>query len=196
MVGFHQSYTAFTQHEHPADVAAFLDEVANDTSDSMRPNLFVKTPDILPTYLQAGDVSMFKMRAALAATGSPSWGMYAGYELLEHQALARGSQEYLFSEKFEIKVRNWDSPDSIAPYITKLNEIRRRHPALQRLPDVVVVVIDLRPSFEKSVRLDVNLISLGLQPGASWRDELDGTVCTLDGVPISDAKPARILVPV
>ena len=58
------------------------------------------------------------------------------------------------------------------------------------------VVIDLRPSFEKSVRLDVNLISLGLQPGASWRDELDGTVCTLDGVPISDAKPARILVPV
>jgi len=63
-------------------------------------------------------------------------------------------------------------------------------------PDVVVVVIDLRPSFEKSVRLDVNLISLGLQPGASWRDELDGTVCTLDGVPISDAKPARILVPV
>lgn len=217
MVGFHQSYTAFTQHEHPADVAAFLDEVANDTSDSMRPNLFVNTPDILPTYLQAGDVSMFKMRAALAATGSPSWGMYAGYELLEHQALARGSQEYLFSEKFEIKVRNWDSPDSIAPYITKLNEIRRRHPALQRLrnleivktdhlsivaftkitgPDVVVVVIDLRPSFEKSVRLDVNLISLGLQPGASWRDELDGTVCTLDGVPISDAKPARILVPV
>jgi starch synthase (maltosyl-transferring) len=108
----------------------------------MRPNFFVNTPDILHAYLQYGGPAAFKVRAVLAATSSPTWGVYAGYELFEHVAVKPGSEEYLDSEKYQIRVRDWDSAAAegrtLAPYLTRLNEVRRRHPALQLLRNVVI----------------------------------------------------------
>ena len=215
-VGFHQSYTYFTWREHADETAAYLDEVSNRTSDFMRPNFFVNTPDILPRYLQDGDESLFRARAVLAATGSPSWGMYAGYELMEHEAAGRGTEEYLHSEKYEIKVRDWDDPRSLVSFISRLNDVRRAHPALQRLRNVVVhgtdkagviafskrsgddavlVVVDLFPAFGKAVSVDIEPADLGLPPGAdlAMRDELDGVHCHAERVPLGNHSPARVL---
>jgi starch synthase (maltosyl-transferring) len=215
-VGFHQSYTYFSWREHADETAAYLDEVSNRTSDFMRPNFFVNTPDILPRYLQDGDESLFRGRAVLAATGSPSWGMYAGYELMEHESAGPSTEEYLHSEKYEIKVRDWDDPRSLVPFITRLNEVRRSHPALQRLrnlvvhstnkagviafskrsgDDAVLVVVDLFPAFGKAVAVDIEAEDLGLPPDTdlTMRDELDGVQCHVERVPLGNHSPARIL---
>jgi starch synthase (maltosyl-transferring) len=108
----------------------------------MRPNFFVNTQDILHEFLQYGGPPAFKIRAVLAATGSPSWGVYAGYELCERMALKPGSEEYLDSEKYQIRIRDWAAAEaegrSLAPYLTRINEIRREHPALQQLRDLTV----------------------------------------------------------
>jgi starch synthase (maltosyl-transferring) len=108
----------------------------------MRPNFFVNTPDILHAYLQYGGPAAFKVRAALAATGSPSWGVYAGYELFEHVAVKPGSEEYLDSEKYQIRIRDWAGAEgegrTLAPYLTRLNDLRRRHPALQLLRNITI----------------------------------------------------------
>ncbi|HEY0903486.1 MAG TPA: alpha-1,4-glucan--maltose-1-phosphate maltosyltransferase [Marmoricola sp.] len=141
-VGFHQSYTYFTWRNTRAELEAYLDEVAHETAHFMRPNFFVNTPDILHEFLQYGGPPAFKIRAVLAATGSPSWGVYAGYELCERVALKPGSEEYLDSEKYQIRVRDWETAEaegrSLAPYLTRLNELRRAHPALQQLRDLTV----------------------------------------------------------
>ena len=118
-------------------------EVSHETSHVMRPNFFVNTPDILHGFLQYGGPPAFKIRAALAATGSPSWGVYAGFELYEHIAVKPGSEEYLDSEKYQIRLRDWDegraeTGRTLAPYLTRLNEIRRAHPALQQLRNVTI----------------------------------------------------------
>jgi starch synthase (maltosyl-transferring) len=116
--------------------------VSHETSAVMRPNFFVNTPDILHAFLQYGGPAAFRIRAVLAAMGSPSWGVYAGYELFEHVAVRPGSEEYLDTEKFQIRIRDWEAAEAegrtLAPYITRLNEIRRQHPALQRLRNLVV----------------------------------------------------------
>jgi starch synthase (maltosyl-transferring) len=108
----------------------------------MRPNFFVNTPDILHEFLQYGGPPAFRIRAVLAATGSPSWGVYAGYELCERLAIKPGSEEYLDSEKYQIRIRDWQTAEaegrSLAPYLTRLNEIRRASPALQQLRDLTV----------------------------------------------------------
>ena len=215
-VGFHQSCTYFTWREHAGETAAYLEEVSNQSSDFMRPTFFVNTRDILPTHLQDGDGSLFRARAVLAATGSPSWGMYAGYELTEHEAARPGSQQYKHPETYEIKVRDWDDPTSLAPYIARINEVRRAHPALQRLrnltvhptdqagviafskrhgDDAVLVVIDLFPAFGKSVSVDIDPAALGLPEGTelSMRDALDGARCHVGWVPLGTHAPARIL---
>ena len=102
----------------------------------------MNTPDILHAYLQYGGPPAFKIRAAVAATGSPSWGVYAGFELYEHMALRPGTEDYLDSEKFQIRIRDWDAAErsgqTLAPYLTRLNEIRTAHPALQQLRNVTI----------------------------------------------------------
>ncbi len=142
MVGFHQSYTYFTWRNSRFEIEEYLREVSHETSHVMRPNFFVNTPDILHEYLQYGGHPAFKIRAALAATGSPSWGMYAGFELFEHVAVRPGSEEYLDSEKYQIRIRDWDRAEaegrSLAPYVAMLNRVRREHPALQQLRNVHV----------------------------------------------------------
>jgi len=141
-VGFHQSYTYFTWRTGKRELEDYLREVSSESDHLMRPNFFVNTPDILHAYLQYGGPAAFKIRAALAATGSPSWGVYAGFELFEHVAVKPGSEEYLDSEKYQIRIRDWDAADAegrtLAPYITRLNELRRAHPALQLLRNVTV----------------------------------------------------------
>ena len=141
-IGFHQSYTYFTWRTAKWEIEEYLREVSAETSHLMRPNFFVNTPDILHASLQYGGPAAFKVRAVLAATGSPSWGVYAGYELFEHVAVRPGSEEYLDSEKYQIRVRDWDAAEkegrTLAPYLTRLNEVRRAHPALQHLRNLVV----------------------------------------------------------
>ncbi|MGC5568991.1 alpha-1,4-glucan--maltose-1-phosphate maltosyltransferase, partial [Streptomyces sp. FR-108] len=108
-----------------------------DAASHMRPNFFVNTPDILPEFLQHGGRPAFEIRAVLAATLSPTWGMYAGYELYENTAARAGTEDYLDSEKYQLRPRDWESAEragtSLAPLIGSLNRIRRAHPALRRL---------------------------------------------------------------
>ncbi|GAA3805807.1 alpha-1,4-glucan--maltose-1-phosphate maltosyltransferase [Nocardioides panacisoli] len=141
-VGFHQSYTYFTWRNEKDELAEYLTEVSSESDHLMRPNFFVNTPDILPAFLQYGGPPAFKIRAVLASMGSPSWGVYAGYELYEHVAVRPGSEEYLDSEKYQIRIRDWAAAEkeghSLAPYLTRLNEIRRAHPALQLLRNLTV----------------------------------------------------------
>jgi starch synthase (maltosyl-transferring) len=145
-VGFQQSYTYFTWRNEKWELESYLRELAGPLSASMRPNLFVNTPDILSAYLQYGGPAAFAIRATLAATLAPSWGIYAGFELYEHVALRPGSEEYLDSEKYQYRPRDWQGAElagrSLAPYLTLLNTWRREHVALQRLRNLVFHVTD------------------------------------------------------
>ncbi|MEU4229654.1 alpha-1,4-glucan--maltose-1-phosphate maltosyltransferase [Nonomuraea sp. NPDC026600] len=136
-VGYHQSYTYFTWKNSKPDVEAYLSELAGRTSHFLRPNVFVNTPDILHEYLQQGGNPAFRIRAALAALASPTWGVYSGYELGENVPVRPGSEEYLDSEKYQYRPRDWAAAEragwSLAPFITHLNLFRRAHPALQEL---------------------------------------------------------------
>ncbi len=146
MVGFHQSYTYFTWRNTKWELETYLAELSHESSAMMRPNLFVNTPDILSEYLQYGGPAAFKVRAAIAATGSPSWGVYAGFELYEHVAVRPGSEEYLNSEKYQLRPRDWAAATTedrtLAPYLSRLNDIRRRHPCLHLLRNLTVHATD------------------------------------------------------
>jgi len=130
-VGFTQSYTYFTWRTAKWELEEYGRELV-DAAWHMRPNFFVNTPDILHGYLQYGGPPAFKIRAVLASMLSPAWGVYAGYEKYEHVAVRPGSEEYLDSEKYQYRPRDWsDAP--LAGYLGLLNDVRRRHPALQSL---------------------------------------------------------------
>lgn len=158
-------------------------------ADVFRPNLFVNTPDILHASLQYGGRAMFAIRAALAATMSPLWGVYSGYELYEHEAVKPGSEEYLNSEKYELRPRDFAgalaSGDSLEPFITLLNSIRREHPALQQLRnlhfhetgndkilaysksdpitgDTVLVIVNLDPEYAQETTVNLDMAVLGM----------------------------------
>ncbi len=135
-VGFQQSYTYFTWRNTKPELEEFFTSLSHETPASFRPNLFVNTPDILTEFLQFGGRPAYKIRAALAATASPTWGVYAGYELFEHVARP-GSEENIDNEKYEYKQRDWAAAEkaglSLAPYLTRLNLIRAAHPALRQL---------------------------------------------------------------
>ncbi|MGM1016477.1 MAG: alpha-1,4-glucan--maltose-1-phosphate maltosyltransferase [Actinomycetota bacterium] len=135
-VGFQQSYTYFTWRNTKAELSEFFESLATETADYLRPNLFVNTPDILTEYLQYGGRAAYRIRAALAATAAPTYGVYAGYELFENVARP-GSEENIDNEKYEYKLRDYAaaeaSGDSLAPMLRRLNEIRRSHPALTQL---------------------------------------------------------------
>ncbi|MCU1678872.1 MAG: alpha amylase catalytic sub domain protein [Frankiales bacterium] len=139
-IGFTQSYTYFTCRNTLAQLDEKVTELAGDASYYMRPNFWPNTPDILPEALQYGGPPAFKIRAALAALLTPSWGMYAGFELFEHQAVRAGSEEYLNSEKYEYRPRDWAAAEAegrtLSPYLALLNRVRRQHPALHRLRNV------------------------------------------------------------
>ncbi|MEV0413424.1 alpha-1,4-glucan--maltose-1-phosphate maltosyltransferase [Streptomyces sp. NPDC050448] len=201
-IGFQQSYTYFTWRNTKAELTEYLTELADTRSAAvMRPNFFVNTPDILHEYLQQGGRPAFEVRAVLAATLSPTWGVYAGYELCENTPVREGSEEYLNSEKYEFRPRDWAAADregrTIAPLITALNRLRRRNPALQQLRDIhfhttdndqviayskhagtnsVLVVVNLDPHHtqEATVSLDMPVLGLDWHGSLAVRDELTG----------------------
>ncbi|MFF9378903.1 alpha-1,4-glucan--maltose-1-phosphate maltosyltransferase, partial [Streptomyces griseoluteus] len=200
-IGFQQSYTYFTWRNSKQELTEYLTELTGESAAYMRPNFFANTPDILPGYLQHGGRPAFEIRAVLAATLSPAWGIYSGYELCENQALQPGGEEYLNSEKYQLERRDWEAAArdgrTIAPLITRLNEIRRRHPALHRLrnlsfhrtdndsvlafskrtgDDTVLVVVSLDPHHtqEATVSLDLPRLGLDWNDTLSVHDELTG----------------------
>ena len=198
-IGFHQSYTYFTWRNTRSELEAYLTELSQETSDFLRPNFFVNTQDILHAFLQQGGPPAFKIRAALAATASPTWGVYSGYELFENTPLRPGSEEYLDSEKYQYRPRDYAAAEaagrSVAGYITTLNKIRRDHVSLQRLrnlrlhnadnpqiitfskqvvradgtTDTILVVINLNPFNVGEATLSLDMPALGLD----WLDHIE-----------------------
>jgi len=215
--GFHQSYTYFTWRTSKFELTEYGREVAHTTSAFFRPNFWVNTPDINPFHLQSGNPVMFALRAVLASTLAPSWGMYAGYELYEHRAFKEGGEEYLDSEKYEIKVRDWEGAGkkglSLAPYIAQLNSIRKAHPALQRLrnlifhttdsdaiiayskregKDLILVVVNLDPSFAQGTTVHWNMDALGISSqDFEVKDLLDGSSMTWNPHTYVSLNPTR-----
>ena len=145
-IGFHQSYTYFTWRNGVWELTEYMRELSGEAAAYMRPNFFTNTPDILNEYLQHGGVPAFKIRAVLASMLSPTWGIYSGYELCENVPLRPGSEEYMDSEKYQYRPRDWEAAArdgyGIADYITELNRIRRAHPALRRLRNLRFHAVD------------------------------------------------------
>ncbi|WP_292795232.1 alpha-1,4-glucan--maltose-1-phosphate maltosyltransferase [Microbacterium sp. UBA6633] len=135
-VGFQQSYSYFTWRNTKSELEEFLNSISHETADYMRPNLFVNTHDILTEYLQFGGRAAYRIRACIAATAGPVYGVYAGYELVENVARP-GSEENIDNEKYEYRFRDWagaeERGESLAPLLRRLNEIRAAHPALRQL---------------------------------------------------------------
>ncbi|MHB8734429.1 MAG: alpha-1,4-glucan--maltose-1-phosphate maltosyltransferase [Terriglobales bacterium] len=132
-IGFSQSYTYFTWRNTKAELIEYLNELAHgEAREYFRPNFFTNTPDILPELLQHGGRPAFQLRAVLAATLAPSYGIYSGFELCEASAVA-GTEEYLHSEKYQYKVWDWERPGHIKDLMARLNQLRRENAALQRL---------------------------------------------------------------
>jgi starch synthase (maltosyl-transferring) len=199
-VGFSQSYTYFTWRNTKAELQQYLEEITQGpTADYMRPAFWPNTPDILSGPLRDGPPSAFRMRLFLAATMVPTYGVYSGYELCENQPASPANEEYLFSEKYEIKHRDWHRSDSLAPFVTRLNDIRRRHPAFAELrnitfhpsdydgilvwskhtsdfSDVMLIVVNLDPLNFHEDTIHVDLAALDLPVDGPYRayDELTG----------------------
>ncbi len=176
-VGFQQSYTYFTWRNRKDELAEYLMELSHETSEYLRPNLFVNTHDILPPYLQFGGPAAYKIRAAIAATASPTWGVYSGYELIENVARP-GSEENIDNEKYEFKPRDFAKAEtlgtSIAPYLTRLNQIRAEHPSLRQLRNldlhwcdddsIIVYSKFIDEQFTDSGRHDAIIVVANLDP--------------------------------
>lgn len=192
-IGFHQSYTYFTWRVGKYELEEYGRELAETTAPFFRPNFFVNTPDILHAFLQSGNPAAFAIRAVLAATMSPTWGVYSGFELYEHVALKPGSEEYLDSEKYQLRPRDWKAAEkpgrSLIPLITALNTIRRENPALQQLRNLrfhaadsgdviayskrsgentIITIINLNPSAPSESWIHFNMEELGLPWGANF----------------------------
>jgi starch synthase (maltosyl-transferring) len=201
-LGFTQSYSYFTWRTAKWELEEFGRQIV-EHADYARPNLFVNTPDILHESLQHGGPGMFAIRAALAATMGASWGVYSGYELFEHVAVRPGSEEYVDSEKYELRPRDFalalKEGRSLEPFLARLNEIRRVHPALCQMRtirfhhidndallafskfdpvtgDSVLAVITLNPFGPEQGTLWLDMGALGMEPyDRFWvRDEITG----------------------
>jgi starch synthase (maltosyl-transferring) len=192
--GFTQSYTYFTWRETAAELREYVTELTKThMRDYYRANFWPNTPDILPYHLQHAKPAMFKIRAALAATLSSSWGIYSGYELCEGTPLP-GREEYLDSEKYQLKARDWNKPGNIKLFITRLNRARRENPALQSYANIefipadndqilafhkwsddgqdrIIVIVNLDPHKRHESNVHLPLADLGLSPGKSFEVE-------------------------
>ena len=141
-LGFSQSYTYFTWRTEKAELQEYLSELTGyPERDYYRPNFFVTTPDILPVQLQTGETWLFKARAALAATLSSNYGIYNGFELIEYEPIP-GREEYINSEKYELKTRDWNKPGNIKGYLRRLNFARRENPALLQTANLRFLLVD------------------------------------------------------
>jgi starch synthase (maltosyl-transferring) len=191
-LGFSQSYTYFTWKNARWELVEYVDELAHgEEREYFRPNFFVNTPDILSEYLAHGGPAAFPVRLVLAATLSPSYGVYSGFESFEHTPVRPGSEEYLDSEKYEVRSRRLDGP--LLSMIQRLNQARRTNPALQYLDNVqflethnealiayakrrggnvVITVVNLDPHTAQEGLIDVPW-ELGVPPAFTVTDLLD-----------------------
>ena len=200
-VGFQQSYTYYAWRNTAAELREYLTELSGEASYYMRPSFWPTTHDILTPYMQFGGAAAWKLRAVLAGTLVPTYGIYAGYELMEHVARP-GAEEQIDNEKYEYRDRRWADYEpggaregaSLAGWLTRLNTLRREHPALHRLrnirfhhvddenflafskrlvlpdgtEDVVVVVANLDPHSTRATTLRLDMGALGLEPGETF----------------------------
>jgi starch synthase (maltosyl-transferring) len=191
--GFTQSYTYFTWRNEARELQEYLTEITTPpVAEYFRGNLWPNTPDILHETLQRGGRPAFKLRLVLAATLSSLYGIYSGYELGENEPFAPGSEEYLHSEKYEPKVRDWNAPGNLTGFITRVNRLRREHRALQLYrnltfpgaddphvlwyakttpggDDVVFVAASLDLAGTRAATVDVPIAELGIAPDQPYR---------------------------
>ena len=199
-VGFQQSYTYFTWRNQKWELEEYITELTGEAATYMRPSFWPTTHDILTPYLQYGGPTAWKLRAALAATMVPTYGIYAGYELVEHVARP-DVEEQIDNEKYQLKDRHWSDYEeggpkagqSLAPYLTQLNEIRRAHPSLHWLrnlnlhhaddenvmafskrrkvngrDDIILVVANLDPHATRETNVHLDMPALGLGNGDTF----------------------------
>lgn len=188
-IGFQQSYTYFTWRNTKVELMSYVTELGGEMGEYYRPNFFVNTPDINPVPLQTAGRAGFIVRSTLAATLSGAWGLYSGFELCEAKPLP-GKEEYLDSEKYEIKAWDWERPGNIRPHIAALNKMRRENPALQDFRNAlflnawnenvlayakltperdncVVVIVNLDPRNRQDTSLEIPLWEFGLPDHAT-----------------------------
>jgi starch synthase (maltosyl-transferring) len=222
-VGFTQSYTYFTWRNTKAELGEYFREVAlGPKADYMRPNFWPNTPDILSGILRGGGPGAFRQRLVLAACSVPSYGIYSGYELCENQPMSDANEEYFESEKYEIKHRDFSQPGSLVPFVSRINDIRRRHPAFadlgniafhhsgndqilcwskvdQAADDVMLMVVNLDPHNTHEDTLSLDLPALGFDWNETYEafDELTGMTFIWTGahpyVRLDPGLPAHVL---
>ncbi|RZL67049.1 MAG: alpha-1,4-glucan--maltose-1-phosphate maltosyltransferase, partial [Rhodococcus sp. (in: high G+C Gram-positive bacteria)] len=193
-VGYTQSYTYFTWRNTKAELEAYFTELSQGPGlDYFRPNVWPNTPDILHAQLQSGEAAMFRLRLVLATTLAASYGIYGpAYELLEYKPRGPGSEEYLDSEKYQLRTWDHDRADSLAPLITRLNAIRKANVALQSnsslrflavqndqliayaktSPDgrnVIVTVVNLDPQNAQDGWIGLEPASIGVEAGQPYQ---------------------------
>jgi starch synthase (maltosyl-transferring) len=223
-MGYTQSYTYFSWRTEKVELTEYMTEITTaPVNEFFRGNLWPNTPDILPGFLQTGGRPGFAQRAILAATLGASWGVYGpAFELCEHEPAKPGGEEYLNSEKYELRAWNRDDPQSLAPLLTLLNHVRKAHPALQRDDtlrfhpienehliayskrvgdDLVLTVVNLDPHNIQTgwINLDLTLLDLPLAGTYEAADLLSGEVYSWKGswnyIALDPEKmPAHILV--
>ncbi|WP_432547457.1 alpha-1,4-glucan--maltose-1-phosphate maltosyltransferase [Kineococcus sp. SYSU DK004] len=198
-VGFQQSYSYFAWRNAAWELREYLTQLTTESAHYMRPSFWPTTHDILTPTMQYGGPPVFKLRAVLAALLSPSWGIYTGYELVEHAARP-GAEEQLDNEKYQYRPRDFARAEregwSLAPYLTKLNRVRRDHPALQQLrgtafhatddenvlafsrrkvtaegEDLIIVVVNLDPHAVRETTVHLDMAALG----RTWSDRFTVT---------------------
>jgi starch synthase (maltosyl-transferring) len=193
--GFSQSYTYFTWRNSAHELREYMTELTTtEVREYMRPNFFANTPDILNEYLQTGGRAAFEVRLILAATLAASYGIYSGFELCENVPVRPGSEEYMHSEKYEIKPRDWNQPGNLSELVARVNEIRRDYPALQTNDTLafhptdngallwfskgreVFVVANTDPHHMQHGWIELPIQALGIPPGHTYtvEDLLDG----------------------
>ncbi|MFY9263743.1 MAG: DUF3416 domain-containing protein [Actinomycetaceae bacterium] len=200
-LGYHQSYTYFAWRNEKKEIEDYLWEVSRESDHRIRPSFWPTTHDILTPYMQRGGTPAFAIRAVLAATGSPSWGIYSGYELVENVARP-GAEEQIDNEKYEYKSRDFKAAEhnGIARLLGMLNDIRAKHPALQRLRNVTINPTTndkilcftkvARPEETPDGKGDAVIVVLNLDPYASRDAQIDlnldpfGAKATWDGRPV------------
>jgi starch synthase (maltosyl-transferring) len=221
--GFSQSYTYFTWRNTKAEIAEYFNALAQgNIREYFRPNLFANTPDILPEFLQRGGKPAFKIRLVLAATLGANYGVYSGFELCENRGVP-GTEEYLDSEKYEIRPRDWDRPGNIKEFVSRVNQVRRGNQALHADSSLrfhhtdneqvicysktaaeprnrILVVVNLDPFNRQDAWISVPIVEMDLagHPSYQVRDLLTDEVFTWHGdwnfVRLEpDVRPAHIL---
>jgi starch synthase (maltosyl-transferring) len=175
-VGFQQSYTYYAWRNQKWELEDYVKELAGEAATYMRPSFWPTTHDILTPYMQYGGPTAWKLRAALAATLVPTYGIYAGYELVEHVARP-GVEEQIDNEKYEYKDRHWSDYEaggpkegqSLAPYLKQINQIRAAHPALHWLRNIPFHHVD-----------DENVMAFSKRRQVGGRDDVVIVVANLD----------------